>query len=195
MTSTIIKLNELLNKYYDALEIDNIKKQEAIYNEYSELKKDVKSVFDTLSKSDRKTYKMICSEFRILSSEQERNKLFEGINKSQSRPKTLKINDDLLNEAKTVNSNTTNILKKSLQEIKEAGEIGNNAMIIIDIDNSKLQNINNKMDEIESDSKIAIKLITTSLKRFYTDKMIIMFTFIVVCLIIVIVLFKYKIIV
>lgn len=194
MSEVIKKLDDLVNKYYDALEAGNKKKQEKIYNQYLELKKEAKTNLNSLSKSDRKTYKMVCSEFRVISSEEERNKLFEGINKSQSQSKKLQSNDEYLNEAKNMASDTTKVLKKSLQELEEATEIGNEALVTIKIDDDKLNNINNKMDEIQSDSKIAMKLITRSLKRLYTDKLILLFIFIVVSLIIIILLFKYKII-
>ena len=194
MSEAIKKIDDLLNKYYDALETGNKKKQEKIYNEYLELKKQVKANLGSLSKSDRKTYKIVSSEFRILSSEEERNKLFEGINKSQSQSKKLQTNDEYLNEAKNITSNTTKALKQSLQQLEEAKEIGNGALITIKIDGDKINNINNKMDEIQSDSKIAMKLITRSFKRLYTDKLIMLFIFIVVSLIIIILLFKYKII-
>lgn len=193
-TLAIKKLDELLTKYYDALESNNKKKQEKIYNEYLEVKRELKANLELLSKAERQMYKMVCSEFRVMSNEQERNKLFEGINKSQSKAKTLETNDNYLNEAKKVSSNTTKILKKSLEELEETKNIGTEAMITINIDNDKLQNINNKMDEIQSDSKIAMKLITGFAKRLYTDKMIMLFTFIIVCLTVVIILFKYKII-
>jgi len=194
-TVKIKKLDELLSKYYEALESGNIKKQEKIYNEYLEIKRELKPILNSLSKSDRQTYKMVCSEFRVMSSEEERNKLFEGINKSQSKtPQTPKTNNDYLNEAKKVTTNTTTILKKSLEELEEAKNIGTEAMITINIDNDKLQNINNKMDAIQSDSKIAMRLITSFAKRLYTDKLIMLFTFIIICLIVIIILFKYKII-
>ena len=67
-------------------------------------------------------------------------------------------------------------------------------MVILEIDNEKIKNATNKMDTIQSDSQIAMKMITSTMKRLYTDKLIIMFTFIIICLIIIIVLFKYNII-
>jgi hypothetical protein len=152
-----------------------------------------------LSKPDKKTFKMLCSEFRVLSSEQERNKLFAGIDKSKSKPKpqtqNFQNNEEYLSEAKNQALNTTSVLKTTLQELVEVTDIANNALVTINMDNNKLQNATNSMDVIQSQSKISMKLITGTLKRIYTDKLIIMFTFIVVCLIIVILLFKYKIIV
>jgi hypothetical protein len=199
MNNTIQKLDKLLTRYCDALETGNIKKQEVIYNEFLELKKDAKTNLDSLSKPDKKTFKMLCSEFRVLSSEQERNKLFAGIDKSKSKPKpqtqNFQNNEEYLSEAKNQALNTTSVLKTTLQELVEVTDIANNALVTINMDNNKLQNATNSMDVIQSQSKISMKLITGTLKRIYTDKLIIMFTFIVVCLIIVILLFKYKIIV
>jgi len=67
-------------------------------------------------------------------------------------------------------------------------------MVILEIDNEKIKNATNKMDTTQSDSQIAMKMITSTMKRLYTDKLITMFTFIIICLIIIIVLFKYNII-
>ena len=194
MTETIKKLDELLKKYYDALKSGKKKKQATIYNEYLELKKEEKSWFNSLSKSDKKTYKMICSEFLLLSNEEERNKLFKDVNKSQTQSPKLTTNDEYLKESKNTASNTTRILKNSLQTIEEAKQIATDSVVIINIDEQKLHNIDNKMDEIQSDSKIASRLIVKTFKSIYTDKLIILVTFIVVCLIIFILLFKYKII-
>lgn len=194
MTETIKKLDELLKKYYDALKSGKKKKQATIYNEYLELKKEEESWFNSLSKSDKKTYKMICSEFRLLSNEEERNKLFENVNKSQTQSPKLTTNDEYLKESKNIVSNTTRILQNSLQSIEGAKQIAIDSSVIVNIDEQKLRNIDNKMDEIQSDSKIASKLIVKTFKNIYTDKMIILVTFIVVCLIIFILLFKYKII-
>ncbi len=86
------------------------------------------------------------------------------------------------------------MLKKSLEELEEAKNIGSDAMVILEIDNEKIKNATNKMDTIQSDSQIAMKMITSTMKRLYTNKLITMFTFIIICLIIIIVLFKYNII-
>lgn len=86
------------------------------------------------------------------------------------------------------------MLKKSLEELEEAKNIGSDAMVILEIDNEKIKNATNKMDTTQSDSQIAMKMITSTMKRLYTDKLITMFTFIIICLIIIIVLFKYNII-
>jgi hypothetical protein len=86
------------------------------------------------------------------------------------------------------------VLKKSLEELEEAKNIGSDAMVILEIDNEKIKNATNKMDTIQSDSQIAMKMITSTMKRLYTNKLITMFTFIIICLIIIIVLFKYNII-
>jgi len=86
------------------------------------------------------------------------------------------------------------VLKKSLEELEEAKNIGSDAMVILEIDNEKIKNATNKMDTTQSDSQIAMKMITSTMKRLYTDKLITMFTFIIICLIIIIVLFKYNII-
>jgi hypothetical protein len=196
--STIAKLNNLLTKYYDAVETGSSKTQEKIYHEFLELKKVLKPNIDSLSNEDRKTYKLICSEFRIMADEEKRNKLFDGMNKFHSKSKTSnvpKTNDEYLNEAKQISANTTKKLKDSLTQLEEAKNIGGDALIEIEIDNKKIQNINNKLDQIESDSKIATKLITRFFKRLYTDKLIIAFVFIIMCLIVIIFLFKYDVIV
>jgi len=57
-----------------------------------------------------------------------------------------------------------------------------------------MQNIMNNVDNIESDTKIAQRLITGFAKRLYTDKLIMCFILIIVLLIIIIVLAKYKVI-
>lgn len=190
----IKKIEELLNKYYDALESNNLINQEKIYKKFVLLKKELKPELGSLSDFDKKTYKLVCSEFRIMSNADKRNKLFEGIVKSNSKRKTLRTNDDYLTEAKQTSTSTTLVLKKSLQEIEEAKEIGDEAIKIMVIDEEKFKKINIKIDEIDSDSKIAMKLMTRFVKRFYTDKLIMLFTFIVISLITIIILFKYKII-
>ena len=149
--SNIQKLDALLTKYYDTLESGNKKKQEIIYNEYLELKHEIKLSIDSLSKTDKNFFKTICSEFRILSNEEERNKLFHGIKKSQLKSKKFNSNDDYLKESKTISSNTTDTLRKSLQELKEAENIGNEVIVQINIDNDKINNVNQNLDQIQSD--------------------------------------------
>ena len=108
--SNIQKLDTLLTKFYDTLESGNKKKQERIYNDYLELKREIKLSIDFLSKTDKKFFKTICSEFRILSNEEERNKLFHGIKKSQLKSKKFNSNDDYLKESKTIRFNTADTL-------------------------------------------------------------------------------------
>ncbi len=191
MTDILDKLDNIFIKYNKAIDTGNIKKQHKYYDEYILLKKEIKPSLETLTKSERKTYKIICAEFRILSNETEREKLF-GNKKNYVFKSTS--NNEYLNESKKISSNTTNVLKKSLEELEEAKNIGSDAMVILEIDNEKIKNATNKMDTIQSDSQIAMKMITSTMKRLYTDKLIIMFTFIIICLIIIIVLFKYNII-
>jgi hypothetical protein len=194
MSELIEKIDSLLNKYYDAMEKADKRKQEKIYTDFLQVKKEIKANFDSLSKSERKTYRMISSEFRVLSNEEARAKLFSGADNKESEPKKLKTNDEYLSSAKNTASNTTKILKNSLQELEQANEIGAHALSIIQADGEKLKNVNNGLDSIQSDGKIAMKLITRSLKRLYTDKLILLFIFIIVCLIAVIVFYKYDII-
>lgn len=103
-------------------------------------------------------------------------------------------NDEMLHSAKTTSKNTTESLKKSLEMLVESKDIGDNSLITIDLDNKKLEKVKRNLDEIESDSKIAQKLLTRFVKRLYTDKLILCFIVIVVLLIVIIVLIKYNII-
>lgn len=193
--NNIQNLEILLEKYYYALETANFKKQKKIYEKYLLSKREIKSNIDLLSKKDKNKLKIISSEFRILSNEEERNKLFYGIKKTQANTNNFTTNDDYIKESKQLSSNTTSTLRKSLQELEESKQIADECMVQINIDNDKLNNINENVDQTQSDGKIAIKIITQSLKRLYTDKLIILFTFIIVSLIAIILLFKYKIIV
>lgn len=193
MNKIIDKLDSIFTKYINALETANVIKQRKYYDEYLELKKEIKPNLESLTKEERKKYKIICSEFRILSNEIEREKLF-GNKNAKAKTKEFKTNKEYLKESKTISSNTTKVLKNSLVDLEEAKHIGENAIEILEIDNDKIKNTNDKMDNIQSDSQIAIKLISMTLKRLYTDKIIIMFTFIIVCLIVIILLFKYNIV-
>lgn len=192
MNKIIEKLEITFSKYNNALDTGNKKKQNIFFNEYLELKKEIKPIFNTLTKNERKTYKIICAEFRILSNEIKREKLFDG--KKNTGSSKLNFNREYLKESKKISSNTTNVLKNSLIELGEAKGIAENSIEILEIDNNKIKNANDKMDDIQTDSHIAMRLITSTMKRLYTDKLIIMFTFIIICLIIIILLFKYKVI-
>jgi hypothetical protein len=97
-------------------------------------------------------------------------------------------------EAKQTTLNTTQILQNSLQQLNQATEIGNHAIITINMDSSIIENTNNNLDNIQSESNIAIRLLTRFAKNIYTDKLIIMFVLIIVCAIAIILLYKYKII-
>ena len=56
----------------------------------------------------------------------------------------------------------------------------------------QMREINTTNDQIQSDLQISKKLLTRSLKRLYTDKLILCFVFIICALITIIVLSKYN---
>lgn len=139
MTDILHKLDNIFIKYNKAINTGNIKKQHKYYDEYILLKKEIKPSLENLTKSERKTYKIICAEFRILSNETEREKLFGNKKNYVFTPTT---NNQYLNQTKKKSSNTTNVLKKSLEELEEAKNIGSDAMVILEIDNEKNKKCN-----------------------------------------------------
>ena len=144
-----------------------------------------------MTREDKKTFKLVCSEFVVLTHQYEKKYLVDG-HKTREQSE-LKTSDDLLREATDTTKKTTQMLKSSMQDLHNSVEIGQDALITISIDNDKLANINTKLDTIDSDAKIAGRLITRFSKRLYTDKLIISFVIIIVCLIIIMILFKYDI--
>ena len=118
--------------------------------------------------------------------------LFESEGKhNEEKPTT---NDGMLREAQIISKETTQKLKENLSKLNECEQIGTESMIIIKIDNEKLEKINETVDHIDTELQISQKLLNRFLKRIFTDKLIWCFVCIIALVIIVIVLAKYQII-
>lgn len=191
MNKHIDALSTLLDQYYDALETNHVKEAETIFVKYQDLKHFIKTL--TLSKSDKKCFRMICSEFRVLSNRENRNKLFENVPKEPKESK-VSTNSEYLKRSTQTARATSDKLRESLQELHESREIGRETLPVLYNDNERIRNAQTNLENIESDAHVAMKLITQTVKRLYTDKLIILFTFIVVCLIIIIILMRFRVI-
>jgi hypothetical protein len=150
-------------------------------------KNEVLEKISSYDKMHRRQFKLLFDEFDILV---ERKKLFEDKEHDIESGEKKMGNDEMLHSATVTSKQTTVALKQSLQKLTECEEIGNSALATIDLDKAKLEKVNANLDTIESDSKIAQKLLTRFVKRLYTDKLILCFVVIVVLLIVVIVLMK-----
>jgi hypothetical protein len=170
-------------------------KQEVVANKFIKLKNDIRENIHSYSVDDKSKFKYLCAEFKLVSNEKTRDKLFERYDhKNLEDSKAPNKNISMLNKAKDVSSTTTSKLRRSMENLEQCREMAEEAQIIIDIDNNKIQNINNHVDEMQTDTKTAGRLITRFIKRLYTDKIIFMFIFIIVCLVLIILLSKFKII-
>lgn len=183
-------LVDIMERYSRAVEKkrDTAKLEKKFYDKKNEVLEKISSY----NKTDKKQFRLLFDEFDILV---ERKKLFGDRDIDDDIETGKKMgNNEMLHSAKTTSKNTTESLKKSLQKMVECEEMGNEALVKLDIDKKKLQKVDANLDEIESDSKIAQKLLTRFLKRLYTDKLLLSFIIIIFLLIIIIVLIKYHII-
>ena len=103
-------------------------------------------------------------------------------------------NQELIVESKYQSAKTTENLKKSLKELEEAKELGENSLITIKIDNEKLDKVNQNLEEIQTEAQISVKILTRFSKKIFTDKLIILFSFLVLCTIVLVILIKKNII-
>lgn len=104
MVDNITRLDKLLNRYIKYLDTNNMNKVNNIYNDFLELKKEIKNNQNELSKKEKSDFKLICAEFRILTEKNAKNQLFYDYVKKN---KTLNSNQDYLTESNTISQNTT----------------------------------------------------------------------------------------
>jgi hypothetical protein len=71
-------LDKLLSRYEKALKTGNRKKIETIYNNFIDTKKEIRQYLSSFEKEDKKRYKLICSEFNLLSNEEDQKILFDN---------------------------------------------------------------------------------------------------------------------
>lgn len=152
-------------------------------------KQEISDQIDKYSKDEQKEFKYICEEFNLI--KKDKNYSVSGTPIIITDKKT---NTDLLKESKQIAQNTTNTLRQSMQNINDSTQIAENSIVIIKIDNDKLDGVIQNTERIDSDIVIAKNLITNVGKRLYTDKIIISCTCATCVLIVLILLYKYKII-
>lgn len=127
-------------------------------------------------------FKDINQEFRELNMMQDRSDLLEGAKpKSHGDDPTRMTNDQLLDKALEMQSNTKSQLQDGLRMLTEAHRTGLETMGTLQQDREKMSRINAGLDEVESELAISQKLITNVVKRAMTDKVIIALTFLILC--------------
>ncbi len=94
--------------------------------------------------------------------------------------KHTKTNTDILEDANQINVKTTQQLVIALQTVHTAIGVGVETAATLDENRSKIEAINKGLDEVESELTMSKRLIVNVVKRLYTDKVIIAFTFLVV---------------
>lgn len=189
MESEYTECIDILEKYRRLVE--NGKESKNTERKFLEKQNEVNKLLKSCDKKTKKKFNLIFEEFNIL---KERKYLFgEQKDSKCDEEKDIKNNnDELCKEAKKISAKTTEDLKQSLTVLVQCEDIGNAAVSKLAEDNAKLERINTTNDQIQSDLQISKKLLTRSLKRLYTDKLILCFVFIICALITIIVLSKYN---
>lgn len=90
-------------------------------------------------------------------------------------------NDELLDRATDTHKDTTKQLRNALGELVQADEVADATLVTLEEDRKRLEKVDHRMDEIQGDLALSNQLITRFVKRLYTDKIIILFTCLIVC--------------
>lgn len=173
---------DLLNAR-QALKEDFIGKKQAARANIALVKAKVESlaiVKEKELKDLQEDFREIDSEFKELGVLAEREELFEGAKRGGNDPSKMN-NDQLLGAALDIQKQNKEKLKEGLQTVIATKETAMHTAATLEQDREKITRISTGLDEVESELAISTKLLTNFVKRMYTDKIIIAFTFLVVC--------------
>jgi hypothetical protein len=123
-------------------------------------------------------FRAVDSEFQELGMMQERQELFEGAVANSDDPARM-TNSDLLNKASNIQDDNVGKLKDALQTVEMTKVVANETAGRLQEDEEKMKRTMLGLDNVESELVISQKLITNFVKRLYTDKVIIAFTFLI----------------
>lgn len=126
-------------------------------------------------------FRVLDTAFKELGVMHDREALFDGAHKTGSDDPSKMNNAELLGRAKEVEMKNTEDLKGALATALATKEVGMHTAAVLEADKEKINSINMGLDNVESELAISQKRLTVFMKRLYTDKIIIAFTFLIVC--------------
>ncbi len=124
------------------------------------------------------------SQLRIQSSQKEREKLTLGANKFTTEGKN---NDDLLGEASKIQDDTAASLGRTRALVEASKEIGTATLEVLVSQREQIADVTEEVDNINSSLSRAEKLVTNFGRRLASDRILQVFTFINLVLIIAVV--------
>lgn len=193
----ISQIKKLLEKYSMANESGDKDKRDMLYQKIIELERKLRSNISLLPKDLRKEARLTLDEIAITIDNNaiQKEKLFaKSKNPTKIKRYEPSTNDQYLEESKKISKKTTQILTESMVDIDKSLDIGKAGLEIIVEDNKKISNVSENLDKIQEESSIGLKILTRFTKRLYTDKIIMLGVCMIICLIVLIILFKYNII-
>lgn len=126
-------------------------------------------------------FRELDAEYKAMGVSADRTALMAGTGADRAGPNGgRETNDSLLDKAKEVQEDTTNKLRDGLRVIEGTREQAKMTAAQLEQDREKIKRIDAGLDEVVSELEISKKLITRFVKRIYTDKIIIAFTFLIV---------------
>jgi SNARE protein len=126
-------------------------------------------------------FRELDSEYKAMGVSAERAQLMSGTGADRNGLDVSRANNDqLLDKAKEVQEDSTAKLRDGLRVLETTRDQAKMTAAQLEQDREKIKRIDAGLDEVVSELDISKKLITRFVKRLYTDKMIIAFTFLVV---------------
>jgi len=159
-----------------------IRKKQAVRSEIGLLKTKAEGL-GILKERDLKElqeeFREIDQEFRDMGVMADRDELFDGVRPREDDPSKMN-NKQLLGKALDTQKDTHAKLKEGLDTLNSTVETAKTTAAVLAADQEKIHSINMGLDQVESELAISQKRLTMFVKRLYTDKVIIAFTFLIV---------------
>jgi DNA repair exonuclease SbcCD ATPase subunit len=127
-------------------------------------------------------YKRLNQEFKALGVQAQRSELMEGAGAGLGAdfdPRT-GTNSQVLSEAARITDRATEQLRGAARQVEESKQIGKAITETLEADREKITKTRKNLERMNEEMDTANKLLTRFIKKLYTDKIIIAFTFIIV---------------